>query len=47
MSKRITIMLNDDLIKKLRTIQSTEIKKTSGHVSFSQVINQVLQKQIK
>lgn len=47
MSKRITIMLNDENEKKLRIIQANQIKKTNGTVSFSNVINQTLGKALK
>lgn len=44
MSNRITVMLDDDVIKKLRAIQAEKIKKSSGIVSFSSVIDEVLRK---
>jgi len=44
MSKRMTIMIADDLDKKIRIKQSNEIKKTSSHVSYSATINQILRK---
>jgi len=44
MSKRITIVLDDDLVKKLRERQSYLIKKSSKSVSFSRVINDMLRK---
>jgi len=47
MSNRITIVLDDDLIKKLREKQAKQIKETTKSVSFSSVINQILRKQIK
>ena len=47
MSKRITIVLDDDLVKKLRMIQSKKIAKTEGTVSFSSVINSELRKSVK
>jgi len=43
-SKRITIMLDDDLVSKLRKIQAEQIKKSDNNVSFSQVINEMLRK---
>jgi len=43
-SKRITIMLDDDLVSKLRKIQAEQIKKSENSVSFSQVINEMLRK---
>jgi len=47
MAKRITIMIDDDLDKKLRLIQANAIKKTASSVSFSSVINQIVRKQVK
>jgi len=44
MAKRITIMLDDDLLKKLHEIQSKQIKKS---VSFSRVLNAVARKGLK
>jgi len=47
MSKRVTIVLDDDLVKKLRTIQSKNIAKSKESVSFSSVINDELRKTLK
>ncbi len=47
MAKRITIMIDDDLDKKVRLIQAKEITKTSSSVSYSRVINDTLRKQLK
>jgi len=47
MAKRITIMIDDDLDKKLRIIQAKAIQNTTSSVSFSSVINQIVRKQIK
>ena len=47
MGKRITIVLDDNIAKKLRELQAKQIKETSGSVSFSAVINEVLSKNIK
>ncbi|MCV0409932.1 hypothetical protein [Nitrosopumilus sp.] len=44
MSKRVTIVLQDDVVKKLRDIQAKMIKTESGSVSFSRVINDILKK---
>ncbi len=41
---RVTIVLNLTLQKRLREIQSKKIKKSIGSVSFSQVVNEVLEK---
>jgi hypothetical protein len=47
MSKRITIVLQDDLIKKLRMKQSKMIQNSSGSVSFSSVVNDLLKNCLK
>ena len=47
MSKRITIVLDDNLVKKLRIIQLKKISKLTKHVSFSRVINDELRKAVK
>ena len=46
MAKRITIMLDDDLDKKIRMTQSKMILGENKPVSFSSVINSLLEKQI-
>jgi hypothetical protein len=47
MSKRITIMIDDDLDKKLRMLQAKEVTKTAKSVSFSQIINDTIRKSVK
>jgi hypothetical protein len=47
MGKRITIVLDDDLVKKLREKQAKLIKETTKSVSFSSVVNETLRKGIK
>jgi len=47
MSIRITIMLDDDLVKKIRLIQSKLIKKRNESVSFSRVLNDLLRDRLK
>ena len=47
MAKRVTIMIDDDIDKKIRLIQSKLIAKTSESVSYSKVINDELKKQLK
>jgi len=47
MSKRITIMLDDDLDKKLHLIQAKEIQRTNSSVSYSKVINETIRKKLK
>ncbi|MCE2507631.1 MAG: hypothetical protein J4F36_14420 [Nitrosopumilaceae archaeon] len=43
---RITIMLDDDLEKKLRALQAKEIQKTNQSVSFSKTINKIIRKNL-
>ena len=47
MSKRITIVLDDDNDKKLRIIQAKEIIKSVNSVSYSRIINTVIRKSLK
>ena len=47
MAKRVTIMIDDDLDKKLRMIQAKMIQTTSESVSYSKVINEMLKKGIQ
>lgn len=47
MAKRVTIMIDADLDKKVRHRQAELIKKEEGSVSFSKVINLVLRGKIK
>ena len=45
-SKRITIVLDDEVIKKLRVIQSKKLSKLLKSISFSSVVNDQLRKAI-
>jgi hypothetical protein len=47
MNKRITVVFDDDLVKKLREKQANLIKKTTNSVSFSSVVNMTLRKGTK
>ena len=47
MAKRITVMIDEDLLKKLHEIQAKKIKETSESVSFSFVLNEVIRKNLK
>ncbi len=42
MLRRITIMLDDEILKKLRNKQAKLLKTTNGAVSLSRVINDYL-----
>jgi hypothetical protein len=46
LAKRITIMLDDDIDRKIRLMQSKIIKKENKSISFSSVINLLLEKNI-
>jgi len=45
--KRVTILFDEDLDKKIRQIQAKRIQNASGSVSFSEVINDLLKKSLK
>lgn len=47
MAKRVTIVLQDDLVKKLREKQSKLIKESTKSVSFSSVVNEYVRKGLK
>jgi hypothetical protein len=47
MAKRITTMINDDLDKKLRSIQAKAIQNTNSSVSYSKVINGTIRQNFK
>jgi hypothetical protein len=47
MGKRITIVLDEDLIKKLHEIQAKQIKESTKSVSLSGVISETLKKGLK
>ena len=47
MAKRVSIMIDDDLDKKLRSIQAKAIQSTTSSVSFSRTVNKILRKQLK
>ena len=47
MPKRITVVFDDELVKKLRIIQSKKMVKSKKSVSFSSVVNGELRKVVK
>ena len=47
MGKRVTIVLDDSLVKKLHDIQTKLIKESKTHVSFSNVLNDTLRTCLK
>jgi len=47
MAKRVTMMLDDDLAKKLYEIHAKQVRQSSKSVSFSRVVNELLRKSLK
>ncbi len=47
MNKRVTVMLDDDIFKKLHEIHAKQIKQSTKSVSFSCVVNELLRKSLK
>lgn len=47
LSKRVTIMIDDDLDKLLRLEQAKQITKSTTSVSYSRIINQTIRKGVK
>lgn len=47
MSKRVTVMIDDNLDKKIRTLQAKQILQEQSSVSYSQIINEQLRKVLK
>jgi len=47
MSKRVTIMIDDDIDKKLRLRQAKTIQQTQTSVSYSKILNEILRKALK
>ena len=47
MRKRVTIIFDDDIMKKLYELQSKQLKASSKSVSMSDVINELLRKALK
>ncbi len=47
MSKRVTIMIDEDLDKKLRLRQAKLIQQKQSSYSYSKVLNETLRKSLK
>jgi hypothetical protein len=47
MTKRITVLLADDLLKKLHEIQAKQIKRSAKSISLSHIVNETLRKSLK
>lgn len=46
MSIRMTVMMDENLIKKVREIQAKKLRESTGSVSFSGVLNELLAKKL-
>ena len=47
MSKRVTIMIDDDINKKIRMLQAKQIQQEQSSISFSQMLNEQLRNGLK
>ena len=47
MAKRVTIMIDSELDKKLRVMQAKMIQKENKSISYSYVVNLLLQESLK
>jgi len=47
MGKRVTVVLDDDLVKKLHEIQAKLIRESESSVSFSRVLNKQVRNSLK
>ncbi len=47
MTKRVTVVLDDDIVMKLRERQAKLIKETASSVSFSRILNETVRKSLK
>jgi hypothetical protein len=47
MSQRVTIVINDELMIKLRNLQAKKIKESHQFVSFSKLLNELLISSLK
>jgi predicted transcriptional regulator len=47
MGKRVTVVLDDELVKKLHEIQAKLIRESESSVSFSRVLNEQVRNSLK
>lgn len=47
MGERITVMLDEEIVKKLRSKQAKLLRDSTGSVSFSRVLNETLKSALK
>ncbi|HET6517279.1 MAG TPA: hypothetical protein VFG25_03550 [Nitrosopumilaceae archaeon] len=45
--KRISVVVDEDIVKKLKHLQAKKLLKASGNVSFSQIVNEQLRKSLR
>jgi hypothetical protein len=45
--KRISVVVDEEIIKKLRKIQSKQLARSDKNVSFSKVVNEHLKKSLR
>ncbi len=47
MGKRITVVIDEELVKKLHEMQARQIRESGKSVSFSRVLNELVRKNLK
>ena len=47
MSKRVSVIIDDDLDRKIKSLQTKRIHHLKKHVSFSKVLNDTMRKGLK
>jgi len=47
MTQRVTVVLGDELLSKLRKIQAKRIRDSTSFVSFSSLLNEILEAGLK
>jgi hypothetical protein len=47
MGIRVTVLIDDEIMAKLRNVQASMIKNSSKSVSFSSVLNQILEEGLR
>ena len=43
----VTVVIDDEILKKLRTLQAKKIKSSMKTVSFSKIVNEILRQGLK
>ena len=47
MASRITVIVDDEVLKKLRELQAKKLQASKENVSFSSVVNEILKNALK